>query len=58
MYDFSFHRNTNLKHMELCYLIVMHVKQWSNFEVDLTVLKTAKCGYLDCTRDILQIHVR
>ena len=36
---------------------MMHVKQWSNFEVDLTELKTAKFGYLDCTRDILQIHV-
>ena len=36
----------------------MHVKQKSNFEVDLTELKTAKYGYFDCTRDILQIHVR
>ena len=26
--------------------------------VSLTELKTAKYGYLDCARDILQIHVR
>ena len=33
-------------------------KQMQYNKVSITEFKTAKYGYFDCTRDILQIHVR
>ena len=33
-------------------------KVYHQVKVSLTELETAKYGYFDCTRDILQTHVR